>query len=64
MANDSQNPSGKTPPSAKPKAAYEKPRLRTEKLTAVAALCNGTASGGRKASTGAPSFCAANKLKS
>ena len=31
------------------KLRYEKPAIRTEPLTAVAALCNGTTSGGRKA---------------
>ncbi|MEK6577876.1 MAG: hypothetical protein AABZ55_01500 [Bdellovibrionota bacterium] len=28
---------------------YEKPSIKTENLTAVAALCNGTSTGGRKA---------------
>jgi hypothetical protein len=48
----------------KPKARYEKPAMRTEPLTAVAAVCNGSATAGRKASTGAPSFCSASKIKS
>lgn len=46
------------------KLKYEKPSIKTESLTAVAALCNGVAGGGRKASTGAPDFCVSNKLKS
>ena len=41
---------------------YRKPRVVTEKLTAVAAVCNGTATAGRKA-TG-PSPCNLSKLKS
>lgn len=41
---------------------YEKPEVRTESLTAVAALCNGTATGGRKAT--APTPCQASRLKS
>jgi hypothetical protein len=30
----------------------------------VAAICNGVAGGGRKASTGSPNFCSSSKLKS
>lgn len=41
--------------------AYEKPKVTSESLTAVAALCNGTAGGGRKATT---PTCTASKLKS
>jgi hypothetical protein len=48
----------------KPKQKYEKPRIKSESLTVVAALCNGTATGGRKASTGAPSFCNSARIKS
>lgn len=48
----------------KQKKRYEKPVIRSESLTAVAAVCNGTTSQGRKASTGAPSNCLASKLKS
>ena len=48
--------------SNKPKAKYEKPEIRTESLTAVAALCNGTNTGGRKAAVAGG--CAAAKLKS
>ncbi len=46
------------------KLSYQKPEIKTEPLTTVAALCNGTVSGGRKATTGAPNFCQAAKLKS
>ncbi len=47
-----------------PRKPYEKPAVKTETLTAVAALCNGTLTGGRKSSTGAPNFCSAARLKS
>ena len=40
---------------------YEKPSIKTENLTAVAAVCNGTTTGGRKATT---PTCIAGKLKS
>jgi len=43
------------------KKLYQKPAILTESLTAVAALCNGSAQGGRKA---AIPVCNANKLKS
>ena len=43
------------------KKIYEKPTVKTENLTAVAAVCNGTSTGGRKAT--APT-CNATKLKS
>ena len=46
------------------KRPYEKPALRSERMTAVAALCNGTNIGGRKASTSAPDFCSSSRLKS
>lgn len=48
----------------KPKAKYSKPEIRTESLTAVAAICNGTSTFGRKASTTGPTPCQASKLKS
>lgn len=48
----------------KPKKPYAKPTVRTEPLTAVAAVCNGLASGGRKAATGSPNFCSSSLLKS
>ena len=50
--------------SQKPKAKYEKPEIKTESLTAVAAVCNGTTLASRKASTGAPNFCLSTKIKS
>lgn len=43
------------------KTLYEKPKVVTETLTAVAAVCNGSTHGGRKATTPA---CNANRLKS
>jgi hypothetical protein len=43
---------------------YTAPEIRSEPLIAFGALCNGTSIGGRKASTGAPNFCNAAKLKS
>lgn len=46
------------------KRKYQKPSLKTESLTAIAAVCNGGTGGGRKATTGAPNFCSASKLKS
>jgi hypothetical protein len=56
MAEKVQKPSKKTP--------YKKPTITTEKMTVIAAVCNGTVGGGKKASTGAPNFCASNKLRS
>lgn len=56
------NPEKKTGKAEKKK--YAKPTLRSESLTAVAAQCNGTTSGNRKASTGMPSNCNASRLKS
>ena len=46
------------------KTKYSKPTLVTESLTAVAAVCNGSTGGGRKATTGAPNFCTSTFLKS
>jgi hypothetical protein len=59
----------KNPPKAKPETAtskkkYQKPSLRTENLMTFGALCNGTTSGQRKQSTGAPNFCNSTKLLS
>lgn len=48
----------------KTKRKYSKPSKKTESLTVVAAVCNGTSVGGKKASTGAPNFCSSTKLKS
>lgn len=46
------------------KKPYEKPEVESEDLLTFGALCNGTAAGGRKASTGAPNFCNSKKLTS
>lgn len=44
---------------------YSKPEVQSENLMAFAASCNGTTTGGRKASVGAPApFCNARKLNS
>lgn len=53
-------PAGPSGPATK-KRQYEKPRVRSESLTAVAAVCNGTSTGGRKATSPA---CNTNRLKS
>ena len=58
------NPMPPTPPpsaTAPERKPYEKPVIKTEGLTAVAAVCNGTTSGGRKAAT---PLCNASRLKS
>lgn len=46
------------------KKKYESPAIESESLMAFGALCNGSTSGGRKASTGAPNFCSTSKLLS
>jgi len=46
------------------KKVYSPPEIITEELMSFGALCNGTASGGRKEAIGAPSFCNSNKLNS
>lgn len=46
------------------KKKYKKPTIKSEKMMAFGALCNGMASGGRKTSAGAPDFCNAAKLLS
>lgn len=44
---------------------YQKPLIKSEKLLAFAASCNGTTNGGRKSSTNGPvNFCRANRLNS
>jgi hypothetical protein len=48
----------------KKKKSYIKPQINTEELIGFGALCNGSASGGRKASSGAPNFCKAGRLLS
>jgi len=45
----------------KKRREYKKPQIKTESLTAVAAVCNGTVTGGRKATT---PTCNAARLKS
>jgi hypothetical protein len=46
------------------KRPYSKPELISEKLNAYGASCNGSSTGGRKASTSSPSFCNSRKLNS
>lgn len=46
------------------KKKYIKPEIASEKLNSYGALCNGTTTGGRKASTTAPAFCGATKRNS
>ncbi|MCB0376870.1 MAG: hypothetical protein KDD33_00130 [Bdellovibrionales bacterium] len=48
----------------KKKKTYTQPKLRKEKVMAFGALCNGSATGGRKSTAGSPDFCQANKLLS
>ncbi len=60
MVSDKKNETAEKPDKLK----YQKPEIKTEPLTTVAALCNGSATGGRKATTGAPNFCQVAKLKS
>lgn len=44
---------------------YKKPEIKSEKLLAFAASCNGNNSGGRKATVAGPvNFCRANRLNS
>jgi hypothetical protein len=62
MSTDRQSPrEGAKPGGREPRQSYEAPAIRTESLTAVAALCNGTTTGGRKATSPA---CNSTKLKS
>ena len=46
------------------KTLYQKPEIQTEKLTAVAVVCNGTTVGNRKVATTDMPPCASNQLKS
>ena len=64
MSKDRTPPNSQSTKNAKPKARYEKPALKTESLTVVAAICNGVAGAGRKSSTVTPPICNASKLKS
>jgi len=44
---------------------YQKPKIKSEKLLAFAASCNGQVKGGRKATVDGPvNFCRANRLSS
>lgn len=54
----------KADPQNKKKKKYEKPSKKSENLMTFGALCNGSVSGGRKQSTGAPNFCNSGKLLS
>lgn len=46
------------------KRTYEKPRIVSEQLNSYGAVCNGTTTGGRKATSTGPAFCNAGKLNS
>ena len=48
----------------KKKKKYIKPELKSEKLNAYGAFCNGNNVGGRKTSIGAPNFCTSSRLNS
>ena len=45
--------------------SYQRPTIKSEKLLAFAASCNGTTKGGRKATVSGPvNFCRSNRLNS
>lgn len=46
------------------KRIYKKPKIQSEKLNSYGAVCNGTTTGGRKASALSPAFCNAARLNS
>lgn len=46
------------------KKAYIKPQIQSEKLNSYGALCNGTTTGGRKATVTATAFCNSTRLNS
>lgn len=48
----------------KPKKPYVKPEIESEKLNTYGAICNGTFTGGRKASTAPPTPCNPSRLNS
>lgn len=48
----------------KQKKKYQKPQLKSEKVMAFGAQCNGSPGSGRKAAAGAPDFCVAGKILS
>ena len=64
MAQRQNDPSEKPESRESAKSAYRKPTIRTESLTAVAAVCNGVSGGGRKSSTTSIPSCNSTKLKS
>lgn len=46
------------------KKKYISPKIESEVLNTYGAVCNGTANGGRKASTAAPDLCNSKRLNS
>ncbi|MFA6236654.1 MAG: hypothetical protein WC635_04930 [Bacteriovorax sp.] len=46
------------------KKTYTKPKIQSEKLNSYGAVCNGSTTGGRKATTAAPALCNASRLNS
>lgn len=50
--------------SSKTKKKYVKPSIQSDKLNSYGALCNGTTTGGRKASVTGPAFCNSARLNS
>ena len=48
----------------KKKRPYKKPKIMSEEIITFGALCNGTNTGGRKTTAGAPDFCSASRLLS
>ncbi|MEQ1878571.1 MAG: hypothetical protein ABL958_18155 [Bdellovibrionia bacterium] len=64
MSEKNNGQDGQPEPVAPEKKQYEPPKVESESLMAFGALCNGSTSGGRKASTGGPNFCNASKLLS
>lgn len=48
----------------KDKKPYTKPEIESEKLNTYGAICNGTFTGGRKASTAPPAPCNPSRLNS
>ena len=46
------------------KKPYVKPEIESEKLNTYGAICNGTFTGGRKASTAPPTPCNPSRLNS
>lgn len=51
-------------PEKKEKRTYLKPEIQSEKLNSYGAICNGTSTGGRKATIAGPAFCNAGRLNS